>query len=225
MVEEVPGVQIEMAWRDERVSIFAMSGLGMGICSDPPLFVCKKRSVGHRGPFVLDPCRGRPRFQLSPLGLLLQEAVVRTEYPLRYAARIDSYLRIPVTYEVFAGLCSEGWFALWHPSTFLAYFDGFKEGYLTLLRVARMDEEIPGELLQHGRSGANFIYRLDHPVTVRNVHPVIRSDQFARRKQELKDFLLSHHWLLGEEEPVPTEEELETEDLFAGLGLARGSSR
>lgn len=209
-------MQIEMAWRDERVSVFAMSGLGGEFCPEPPLFVCKKRAVGHRGPFVLDPCRGRPHFQLSRLGLLLQDGVAHAAYPLRFVASIDSYFRIPVQYELFAGLCAEGWFDLWNPSTPMSYFDDAREGYLVLLQVSRLDGEIPEGLLSRGRSGANFIYWLDRPVTAK-AHPLLRSARFAFRKQELKAYLVAHGWFLGEEEPALEENGPESEDLFAGL--------
>ncbi len=206
-------MQIEMAWRDERVNVFALSGVSMGTRLEPQLFVCKKRPIGHRGPFVLDPRKGRPRFQLSQLGATAQEQANQTEYPLSYVAEVDSYLHVPVDYAVFAGLCAEGWFSLWSPSAPLAYFEDLHDGYLALMRVSRLDAEVPEQLLEHGRSGANFIYYLDPPVTVQKLHPVLRPDAYERRKDELMAFLSDHNWLLGEEGPTASGE-LETESLF-----------
>jgi len=123
-------MQIEMAWRDERVNIFALSGVSMGMRLEPQLFVCKKRPIGHRGPFVLDPRKGRPRFQLSQLGAAAQEQASRSEFHLSYVGEVDTYLHIPVNYGVFAGLCAEGWFALWSPSAPLSYFEDLQDGYL-----------------------------------------------------------------------------------------------
>lgn len=210
---EVYGMQIEMAWRDERVNVFALSGVSMGIRLEPQLFVCKKRPIGHRGPFALDPRKGRPRFQLSQLGVIAQEKANQTEYAMSYVAEVDSYLHIPVDYAVFAGLCAEGWFSLWSPSAPLAYFEDLHDGYLALMRVSRLDAEIPEQLLEHGRSGANFIYYLDPPVTVQKLHPVLRPDMYERRKGDLMAFLSEHDWLLGEEGPTVSRE-LETESLF-----------
>ncbi|MFZ2412718.1 MAG: hypothetical protein WAW16_00625 [Candidatus Cryosericum sp.] len=214
---EVRRMQVEMAWRDERVNVFALSGVSMGIHLEPQLFVCKKRPIGHRGPFVLDPRKGRPRFQLSQLGTVAQEKANEAEYPLSYVAEVDNYLHIPVNYAVFAGLCAEGWFSLWNPSAPLSYFEDLHDGYLALMRVSHLDAEIPEQLLEHGRSGANFIYYLDPPVTVQKLHPVLRPDMYERRKGDLMAFLSEHDWLLGEEGPTASGE-LETESLFSGIG-------
>ena len=72
-------MQVEMAWRDERVNVFALSGMTAGLEVEPQLFVCKKRPVAPHGLFALDPARGRARYQLSPLGGLLQERVARAD--------------------------------------------------------------------------------------------------------------------------------------------------
>lgn len=210
---EVRRMQVEMAWRDERVNVFALSGVSMGIRLEPQLFVCKKRPIGHRGPFVLDPRKGRSRFQLSQLGAMAQDNANRAEYPLSYVAEVDSYLHVPVDYAVFAALCAEGWFSLWNPSAPLAYFEDLQDGYLALMRVSRLDAEIPEQVLEHGRSGANFIYYLDPPITVQKLHPVLRPDVYEHRKDDLMAFLSGHNWLLGEEGPTASRE-LETESLF-----------
>ncbi|MGB9665943.1 MAG: hypothetical protein ACPL2N_01335 [Candidatus Cryosericum sp.] len=217
-------MRVEMAWRDERVNVFALSGVGMGMRLEPQLFVCKKRPVGHRGPFVLDPRRGRPRFQLSQLGVEAEEHAARSQFPLVYVAEVDTYLHIPVEYGVFAGLCAEGWFGLWHPSAPLSYFDDLQDGYLALMRVSRLDAEIPGEALEHGRAGANFIYYLDPPANVQKLHPVLRPDVYERRKDELMAFLSDHGWLLGEEGPSASGE-LETESLFDAWELPEPRTR
>jgi len=206
-------MQIEMAWRDERVNVFALSGVSMGIRLEPQLFVCKKRPIGHRGPFVLDPRRSRPRFQLSQLGATAQEQANQTEFVLSYVAEVDSYLHIPVNYAVFAGLCAEGWFSLWSPSAPLSYFEDLHEGYLALMRVSRLDAEIPEQLLEHGRSGANFIYYLDPPVTVQKLRPIVHPYLYKQRTADLKAYLSEHGWLFGEEGPTASGE-LETESLF-----------
>src|SRR5450830_1868749 len=173
---EVYRMQIEMAWRDERVNVFALSGVSMGIRLEPQLFVCKKRPIGHRGPFVLDPRKGRPRFQLSQLGATAQETANQTAYVL-------------------------------------SSFEDLHDGYLALMRVSRLDAEVSEQVLEHGRSGANFIYYLDPPVTVQKLHPVLRPDLYERRKGDLMAFLSDHNWLLGEEGPTASGE-LETESLF-----------
>jgi hypothetical protein len=206
-------MQIEMAWRDERVNVFALSGVGMGIRLEPQLFVCKKHPIRHRGPFVLDPRKGRPRLQLSQLGATAQEQANQTEYALSYVAEVDSYLHIPVNYAVFAGLCAEGWFSLWNPSAPLVYFEDLQDGYLALMRVSRLDAEVPGHLLEHGRSGANFIYYLDPAMDVQRVHPIMRPGEYERRTADLRAYLSEHGWLLGEEGPTASGE-LETESLF-----------
>jgi len=217
-------MQIEMAWRDERVNVFALSGVSMGIRLEPQLFVCKKRPIGHRGPFVLDPRKGRPRLQLSQLGATAQEQANQTEYALSYVAEVDSYLHIPVNYAVFAGLCAEGWFSLWNPSAPLVYFEDLHDGYLALMRISRLDAEVPEQLLEHGRSGANFVYYLDPPVTVQKLHPVLRPDVYERRKDDLMAFLSHHNWLLGEEGPTASGE-LETESLFDASELPEKPAR
>ena len=65
----------------------------------------------------------------------------------------------------------------------------------------------------HCRSGANFIYYLDPPVTVQKLHPVLSPDLYERRKGDIMAFLSDHNWLLGEEGPTASGE-LETESLF-----------
>ncbi|HWQ22234.1 MAG TPA: hypothetical protein VN478_05865, partial [Clostridia bacterium] len=125
-------------------------------------------------------------------------------------------LHIPVNYAVFAGLCSEGWFSLWNPSAPLAYFDGLRDGYLALMRVSRLDSEIPEQLLEHGRSGANFIYYLDPPVTVSRLHPVVKPHLYEQYVADLRAYLSEHGWLLGEEGPTASGEP-ETESLFDTL--------
>jgi len=187
---------------------------------EPQLFVCKKRPIGHRGPFVLDPRKGRPRFQLSQLGAAAQEQASRSEFHLSYVGEVDTYLHIPVDYAVFAGLCAEGWFALWSPSAPLSYFEDLQDGYLAMMRVSRLNAEIPEEVLQHGRAGANFIYYLDPPVTVQKLYPVLRPDVYERRKSELMAFLSDHSWLLGEEASTVSRE-LETESLFDAWEVPR----
>jgi hypothetical protein len=128
-------------------------------------------------------------------------------------AEVDSYLHIPVEYAVFAGLCAEGWFSLWSPSAPLAYFEDLHDGYLALMRVSRLDAEVPEQLLEHGRSGANFIYYLDPPVTVQKLHPVLRPHLYGQRVANLRAYLSDRGWLLGEEGPTASGE-LETESLF-----------
>jgi len=206
-------MQIEMAWRDERVNVFALSGVLTSIPLEPQLLVCKKHPVGHRGPFVLDPCRSRPRFQLSALGALAQEQIAQERYPLLYVAEVDTYLHIPVDYNVFSGLCAEGWFSLWNPSGPLSYFDDLRDGYLALMRVSRLDTEIPEEALTRGRSGANFIYYLDPPVTAGKLHPVQKPFVYAQRVADLRTYLTERGWFMGEAEPAESEE-AETESLF-----------
>jgi hypothetical protein len=206
-------MQIEMAWRDERVNVFALSGVLMSVSLEPQLFVCKKRPIGHRGPFLLDPRRSRPRFQLSALGTLAQEQAAQIQYSLSYVAEVDTYLHVPVNYDVFSGLCAEGWFSLWNPSGPLSYFDDLRDGYLALMRVSHLDVEIPEESLEHGRSGANFIYYLDPPVTVEKLHPVQKRFVYEQRVADLRNYLSEHGWLLGEAEPTESEE-AQTESLF-----------
>jgi hypothetical protein len=217
-------MQIEMAWRDERVNVFALSGVSMGIRLEPQLFVCKKRPIGHRGPFVLDPRKGRPRFQLSQLGATAQEQANQTEFLLSFVAEVDSYLHVPVDYAVFAGLCAEGWFSLWNPSAPLAYFEDLHDGYLALMRVSRLDAEVPQQLLEHGRSGANFVYYLDPPITVQKLHPVLRPHVYEQRIADLRAYLLDRGWLLGEEGSTASVE-LETESLFDVSELPERSAR
>jgi hypothetical protein len=217
-------MQIEMAWRDERVNVFALSGVSMGIRLEPQLFVCKKRPIGHRGPFVLDPRKGRPRFQLSQLGATAQEQANQTEFLLSFVAEVDSYLHVPVDYAVFAGLCAEGWFSLWNPSAPLAYFEDLHDGYLALMRVSRLDAEVPQQLLEHGRSGANFVYYLDPPITVQKLHPVLRPHLYEQRIADLRAYLLDRGWLLGEEGSTASVE-LETESLFDVSELPERSAR
>lgn len=209
-------MQVEMAWRDERVNVFALSGVTAGLELEPQLFVCKKRPVADHGPFALDPARGRARYQLSPLGALLQERVTHMDYPLRYVAEVDEYLRIPVTYAVFSGLCAEGWFALWNPSAPLAYFEGRQEGYLALMRISIMDSAVPEQLLQRGRSGSNFVYYLDQPMVANRLRPLLRPQAYARRTTELRAYLDEHGWLLGEQLPASVPD-FEAESLFDDL--------
>lgn len=199
-------MQIEMAWRDERINVLALSGFLGGLHVEPQLFVCKKNPIIHRGPFLLDPRRGRSRFRLSALGILAQERTADASYPLSYVARVTSYLRIPVRYDVFAGLCSEGWFSLWDPSAGLSYFDGLTEGYLALMDVSRIDGEVPGMILEHGRTGANFVYYLEPAFSARHMHPIQKKDLYEQRITDLRSYLAEHGWLLGESEPTDSEE-------------------
>ncbi len=205
-------MQIEMAWRDEQVNVLALSGVFTGMCPEPQLFVCKRHPVNHCGPFLLDPRKTRSRFQLSLLGIQAQEQAARMSYPLSYVAEVNSYLHIPVDYDVFSGLCAEGWFSLWSPSAPLSYFEGLHEGYLALMQVSRLDAEIPRESLVHGRSGANFVYYLDPPAEVRNSRLIMKARRYQQRIADLRSYLTGHGWLLSEEATsAPVEE---SESLF-----------
>lgn len=206
-------MRIEMAWRDERINVLALSGFLSGLHVEPQLFVCKKNPIIHRGPFLLDPRRGRSRFRLSALGILAQERTADISYPLSYVAEVTSYLRIPVRYDVFAGLCSEGWFSLWDPSVGLSYFDDLVEGYLAVMDVSRFDGEVSEMTLEHGRAGANFVYYLESAFSVRHMRPIQKKDLYEQRVTDLRAYLAEHGWLLGESEPADSGESW-SESLF-----------
>jgi hypothetical protein len=201
---------ISMSWREDRVSAFALSGANCGVQIAPVDVLWRRRPAGHWGPFLLDAKRSDPEFHLSDLGHLYSKSLGEVPFPMRYCFNVKHYIRIPASYDVFAGLCAEGWMGLWHPDAPTKYLAGDAYAWLEFVHVAELEEEVGQDLLVRGRTGGNFYAALDHTWTAkvkRYVTPAVRSEQ---RRFELLTFLDGHHWLMAESETPATPTELES---------------
>lgn len=192
---------IDLAWREERASAFALTGLGCGgVSVEPSIVLWRRRPAGHWGPFLVDAKRSRPEFPLSALGRVYLRSLGNIVLPLRYCFIVKQYISVPVIYDVFAALCAEGWLSLWHPRAPLAYFSGEKSGTLELVQVMELGEEANNELVVRGRTGGNFYSSLSHSWSAKTSHCVIPPLRLEERALELLSFLDEHHWLLSEPE-------------------------
>lgn len=111
-------------------------------------------------------------------------------YSLEYVAYIDSYIKFKVTKEILESLCSKGFFNIWDPIAPFNYFEGSEFGYLLLLRVYKIKELIPDYLLDKGRSGRNFYYKLTESFIANIDEPVLNDEMFEMIRLELIDLLL-----------------------------------
>ena len=178
-------LQIEYAFRDEKVCIFAMTKGYTSSRYTHQVILCKKSILTRLGPFVLDPKVTKPKFELSSYGKNYQIQISQENYEFKFVAHVDSQIKIIISYNLFKQLGREGFFNHWLPEAPFSYFKDKDEGYIVLFKVFIIDNEISESLLNKGRKGRNFYYALEQPVIVNKVEEVISNKVFNMIKQNL----------------------------------------
>jgi len=133
-------------------------------------------------PFILDIKSSNPQYKLSSKGNDLLSLISSKEYSFNYLAFIDSYIQFKVTETTFEKLCNNGYFDIWEPGAPLKYFEGKDIGYLMLLRVYKLKESIPNNLLDKGRRGRNFYFKLTKPFIAEPEKAVLDDQIFDNHK-------------------------------------------
>jgi 5-methylcytosine-specific restriction endonuclease McrA len=126
----------------------------------------------------LDIKSSNPQYELSSKGEQLLQAISSTQNGFNYAAFIDSYIEFKVSDIVFKELCTNGYFDIWDPGAPMKYFEGKSTGYLMVLRVYKLYDSVPEELLERGRSGRHFYYRLTEAFMSDIERPVLTDQEF-----------------------------------------------
>ncbi len=192
-----PEISIDFALRDEKVNIFAMTEGIDSFIYKKQIVLCKKSQLNRIGPFLLDPKKSKPEFKLSKIGNEYQKRIWGRSMPLKYIGFINCYLKIQISYNLFEELRKNGFFSIWHPSAPVKYFENYQEGYLVLFQVFEIEENrIKESILENGRKGRNYYYKLQHSINVRIVKEVIDTPLFNAIKLKLINLLRSRGWLL-----------------------------
>lgn len=160
--------------------------------------LCKKKALpkDRKGPFLLDPKHSDPVHELSKQGLEYSKKIDNIKFILRYAAYIDAEIKVKISIDLFKLLADAGFFSNWTHEAPYKYFNGMKEGYIVLFRVFQIKDEIYDNLLERGRSGRNFYFRLSSPAYVDLITPVISDNDYYRMKQEIYLILRNNGWIL-----------------------------
>ncbi|HYE82310.1 MAG TPA: DEAD/DEAH box helicase family protein [Clostridia bacterium] len=190
---------IRFALRDEYVNIMAMTTGGVEAKYNYQILSCKKSPISNENAlFLLDAKKSAPIYDLSAIGkkyyLSLTDKL--SGYVQEYVARIDSQLKIKVNPQLFNQLYEEGLFSIWTPEAPLRYFEGCEIGYLVLYRVFMLKQIVSEDLLEKGRKGRNYNFRLNEEVIVEIDRPVISDEKFNEMKDNITRMLRSNNWLL-----------------------------
>ncbi len=178
---------LQFALRDEIVNIFALTYGHLPLQYRNQIVLCKKNVFTQRyqGPFLLVPKVSKGSFTPSEIGTRYLERILPLEYEYKFVAYLDSYIRIPIVTAIFKTLTNDGFFSIWPPSEPLRYFEGLTQGYLAILRVFELTDEISPACLSRGIRGRNFYFRLDEPANVMIKAPVIDDETFIKMKSSL----------------------------------------
>jgi superfamily II DNA or RNA helicase/HKD family nuclease len=189
---------IKFALRDEHVNIMAMTRGGVEVKYNYQILLCKKSPItNENGLFLLDAKKSASTYDLSATGKKYYSALTEKEsdYIHEYAARIDSQLKIKIDPELFNQLYKKGFFSIWTPEAPLKYFEERETGYLVIFKVFKLKQPVSEKLLEKGRKGRNFIFRLRDEIAVEIIKPVIRVQDFDKMKKELISILEANNWL------------------------------
>ncbi len=198
LTEEVDESIVRFALRDEYVNVMAMTRGGVEAKYKYQVITCKKSPISNEnGLFLLDAKKSAPTYNLSIIGKNYNESLTEkhSEHEQEYAARIDSQLKVKVNPELFNQLYKEGLFPIWAPEAPLKYFEGCEIGYLVIFRVFKLNRIVSDGLLEKGRKGRNYIFRLNEEAIVEIGKPVISDEEFSKMKDNILSLLESNDWL------------------------------
>lgn len=178
---------VEFALRDEITNVFALTYGHLPLEYSHQIMLCKKDIFTKRysGPFLLVPKVTKGNYNPSNVGINYLETITSLDYEYKYVAYLDSYIRVPILPYVFETPANEGFFSVWLPSEPLKYFESRTQGYLALLRVFEIAEDISPAYLSRGIKGRNFYFRLDEEVNVIIKGPVLEDHSFNETKLSL----------------------------------------
>lgn len=192
-------MEIEFAFRDEMVNIFAMTHGKFGADNNIQILICKKKPLpdNRLGPFLLDCKKSLPVYKLSDTGIDYQTRIYSRKLDLRYIAYVDCQIEVKIEYKLFEMLSNHKYFSIWDPSAPMKYFEGFIKGYLVLLRVYEIIDIISDNYLDKGRKGRNFYYKLNEPYLTEISKPVIDDVCFESLKRNLFILLKNSNYYNG----------------------------
>lgn len=215
LCEEILLVNIEYALRDERANIVSMTMIDIPSGLKQQFLLCKKRPMKTDNCYLLDMKKSNPTFPLSNIGEQINELYKGKEFELTYVAFIDCQLKVKVDLQLFTYLSNGGYFSIWEPEAPLKYFDSRKYGYLVIFRVFKIEDIIPEALLEKGRKGRNYYYRLSQTYYTDAKYPIIENSKFRDMKNNLIKYLESQQWLAeiieSDYELLPSEKYAENE--------------
>ena len=200
-------IELKYALRDERINIFAMTIGKLNGSYSHQIILCKKTpfTKNYSGPFLLIPKSSPSQYHPSKIGADYLNSISKIEFPRKYVAYVDCYIKVNISYDIFDILCSSGFFDIWLPSEPFNYFQGMLEGYLPIFRVYEISNEIDNSLLSRGLSGRNFYFKLEEPVNIELTRPVINDELFQEMKSEIINLLKSHNSLVEYYDSVETD--------------------
>lgn len=195
MFEITKNITVDFAFRDEKVNIWAMTHGASFLKNGSLIMLCKKAMLpkGRVGPFLLTP-KKTLGYVLSDEGEVFERGISSKEFPLKFIAFIDSYIKIKINKEVFNTLNSKGFFSMWNSKSPIKYFNGKATGYLVLFRVFSIKNQIKDEIINSGSKGRNFYFGID-PVSVTVSKAVMDDNTFLQTKNDLLELLTVNDWL------------------------------
>lgn len=180
-------MSIEFALRDEKINIFAMTYGKINSKMPYQIMLCKKEPFNENrmGPFILDTKKSSTNFQLSSIGCSYLNDIENKEYMLKFIAFVDEQIKININKDLFNKICKNGFFQIWNPEGPMKYFQGKQEGYIILFRVYELEKPIDENLIEKGRLGRHYYYRLTDKVSYKIKRAVLEDDEYLFIKQEL----------------------------------------
>lgn len=190
-------MQIKFAFRDEIVNIAAMTTGNDSFVNGYQIMLCKKYPlpIKRMGLLLLEPKKTGTSFQLSETGMQFAKQLGKISGYQRFAAIIDSQIKIKAKYMLFDELCKAGFFSTWAPSAPMQYYGKQEEGYILLFRVYKLDASIKDEAkAENSKSkGRKCYYGLDKAFKSGKLFPVISDTAFDEMKSELIDIFKRNH--------------------------------
>lgn len=179
--------EIEFAFRDETNNILAMTYGQIPTIQTKQVIICKKNKFpsNRLGPFLLDPKKSQAIYTASVIGNQYEKTMESKPFENKYIAFIDEQIEIKPKLELFIALKEMGLFSLWEPEAPYNYFKGQDIGYLIVFRVCELEQPVDEVLLEKGRSGRNYYYRLSKKVAYDKAVPVIEDEVFEALKKQI----------------------------------------
>lgn len=190
-------LHVRFALRDEKINIFAMTYGEIPGGYSHQIILCKKAPIPEkRKLFLLDSKKSQTIYELSESGKAYMNSISSKDYNLEYAAFVDCQLKISITKEAFEKIFKEGFFPIWNPEAPVKYFEDEKEGYLAVFRVYKLSGPISESLLERGRKGRNYFFKLDETTYSKTLFPIIDDLTFNKMKFVLIELLKLNNWLI-----------------------------
>ncbi|HHW00192.1 MAG TPA: DEAD/DEAH box helicase family protein [Clostridiaceae bacterium] len=185
--------KVRFVLRDEYINIMAMTKGGVDAKYPYQILICKKNPIpNENGLFLLDAKKSSSIYDLSVEGKKYYSRLTdykENNYILEFVARIDQQFKVRIIPELFKRLYEEGLFTIWSPEAPLKYFEGCEEGYLVVFRIFKLNKAVQESLLEKGRKGRNYLFRLSEEVNVEIDYPVIQENEFSIMKNNLIEIL------------------------------------